>query len=444
MEPRIQYVTAPDGVNLAFCREGTGPAIVYMPTFGTLGHLQLDGLGADVQANLAYLTQRTDLVRYDRRGQGLSDRDPADVSLDAHVSDLVTILDRLSIERVALFGRIYGGPVAITFAHRYPERVAQLILCVTTANLADLYARSARVQALDALLNTDWELYTEVVSRLIIGWHDNELGARLAAQARLGNTPDVLRRFRDSQQAWDASALLSSITAPTLVIHGPSATIFPDDRWSRALAAGIPGAELRILDAAGSAPARAAYAFISGEDLPPEPAAVPLPTGTAVILFADIVDSTALTEQLGDAAFRTRATRLDGSMRSAIGQYGGTPIDGKVLGDGVMAVFTSASQAIRGALACQAAADGTGLSLHLGLHAGDVIHEANNVFGGAVNIAARISALAAPGEVLVSDTVRSLARTSAGVLFEDRGEHALKGIAEPQRVYAVRAYGDAP
>ena len=82
-----------------------------------------------------------------------------------------------------------------------------------------------------------------------------------------------------------------------------------------------------------------------------------------------------------------------------------------------------------------------GLSWYLGIHAGDVIREQNNVFGGAVNIASRISALSAPGEVLVSDVVRALARTSAGVTFEDRGEHALKGVGEPQRVWAVRREG---
>jgi class 3 adenylate cyclase len=79
-----------------------------------------------------------------------------------------------------------------------------------------------------------------------------------------------------------------------------------------------------------------------------------------------------------------------------------------------------------------------GLQLHLGIHAGDVIREENNVYGGAVNIAARIASASAPGEVLVSQTVRDLARTSAGVSFEDRGEHALKGIVEPQRLFAVR------
>jgi adenylate cyclase len=113
----------------------------------------------------------------------------------------------------------------------------------------------------------------------------------------------------------------------------------------------------------------------------------------------------------------------------------------------VLATFPAASQAIDAAFKCNAAAEATDdgraealrLRLHIGIHAGDVIREQNNVYGGAVNIASRISGLSAPGEVLVSDIVRGLARTSAGVTFEDRGEHALKGVADPQRVFAVRA-----
>ena len=161
------------------------------------------------------------------------------------------------------------------------------------------------------------------------------------------------------------------------------------------------------------------------------------PSGTAVILFADIADSTALTERLGDAAFRAKARDLDGALRGVIREHAGTPIEGKLLGDGVLAVFTSARQAIEAALACARSGDDAGLPLHLGLHAGDVIREDNNVYGGAVNIASRISGLSSPGEVLVSDTVRSLARTSAGVRFEDRGEQSLKGVGEPVRVWAV-------
>src|SRR5207249_7459199 len=170
------------------------------------------------------------------------------------------------------------------------------------------------------------------------------------------------------------------------------------------------------------------------ESLPPPE----LPSGMTAILFADIADSTALTERLGDAAFRAKARDLDGALRTVIREHGGTPIECKLVGDGVLAVFTSARQAIEAALACATEREGAGLPLHLGLHAGDVIREDNNVYGGAVNIASRISGLSAPGEVLVSETVRSLARTSAGVRFEDRGEQSLKGVGEPVRVWAVR------
>jgi class 3 adenylate cyclase len=165
--------------------------------------------------------------------------------------------------------------------------------------------------------------------------------------------------------------------------------------------------------------------------------------GTSIVVFADIADSTALTERLGDAGFRERARTLDDALRRIIAENGGAAIDGKLLGDGVLATFPAASQAIAAALAYGGAADAAGLGLHVGLHAGDVLREDNNVYGGAVNIASRISALAAPGEVLVSRTVADLARTSAGVTFEDRGEHALKGVADPQRVFAVRRAGDS-
>ncbi len=214
------------------------------------------------------------------------------------------------------------------------------------------------------------------------------------------------------------------------------------------MATAMPDARLVILDAE-TRPGRMAQAvsallpFLGGGPGVPE-AQQPqtLPSGTAIILFADIVDSTALTERLGDTAFRDKAGELDGSLRTIIRDNAGVPIEGKLLGDGVLAVFTSARQAIAAALACAGSGHGAGLPLHLGLHAGDVIREDNNVYGGAVNIAARISGLSAPGEVLVSDTVRSLARTSAGVSFDDRGEHTLKGVAEPQRVFAVREIGE--
>jgi class 3 adenylate cyclase len=155
-------------------------------------------------------------------------------------------------------------------------------------------------------------------------------------------------------------------------------------------------------------------------------------------LFTDIADSTALTERMGDSAFRAAARSLDAAMRKAMTLAGGSAVEGKVLGDGVMGVFVSASAAIEAARACAELSAKSELRLHVGLHAGDVIHEGGNVYGGAVNIASRVCGLSAPGEILVTGTVRELARTSTGVVFEDRGEFELKGIGDAVRVYAVK------
>jgi class 3 adenylate cyclase len=221
---------------------------------------------------------------------------------------------------------------------------------------------------------------------------------------------------------------------------------FIGEALGRKLVAGITGGRLSVVDSStaegrGLQIATVAAAFLGGAFLseagPDEPTPVDR-SGTAVILFADIVDSTALTERLGDSAFRAKARELDGSLRAVIREHSGTAIEGKLLGDGVLAVFTSARQAIESALACATAGDNAGLPLHLGLHAGDVIREESNVYGGAVNIASRISGLSAPGEVMVSETVRSLARTSGGVSFEDRGRRRLKGVGDSVRVWAVR------
>src|SRR6266508_6185973 len=258
-------------------------------------------------------------------------------------------------------------------------------------------------------------------------------------------TPQDAVRILDAVTRYDVTELLEHVQAPTLVLRrGPAF----GPQQSQAVAAGIPNARLVVLEGddvpmflGDTETVVHTIRDFLGEETPPP--ASELPSGIAatpvgVILFTDIVDSTAITERLGDAAFRAKARDLDAALRTVIRDHSGTPIEGKLLGDGVLAVFTSARQAIEAALACGKAGTEASLPLHLGLHAGDVIREENNVYGGAVNIASRISGLTAPGEVLVSETVRSLARTSAGVRFEDRGERALKGVGELVRVWAVR------
>jgi class 3 adenylate cyclase len=277
----------------------------------------------------------------------------------------------------------------------------------------------------------DWEFVTLTFANAYTGYRGSERARRMAEAFRTGITAKSYMAFRDAIERIDVRHLLPQISLPTIVIH--DRTSGPDrvDILTRRLAPLIPNARFVETDDV----AKVTDEFLREGKAAPAP---DLPSGTAIILFADIVDSTALTERLGDDAFREKARGLDEAMRSAIRDNGGTAVEGKTLGDGVLAAFTSAKQAIACAQACHEAANAAGLSLHAGIHAGDVIREADNVYGGAVNIAARIAAASAAGETLVSETVRSLARTSAGVRFEDRGEQALKGIGETVRVWAVR------
>jgi class 3 adenylate cyclase len=281
------------------------------------------------------------------------------------------------------------------------------------------------------------------------GW--TETGRRVAERHVAEAKRAVWRESTNATQRVEMSAVYPQIACPTLILV-PERT---PTNWSlfgslvkptqiMEVAASIPGARVErtrpehammLVGSWDSYLATIVRFLDEGQG-----AAAPgdVPSGTAVIMFTDIVDSTALTERLGDAAFRAKARDLDAALRTIIREHSGTPIEGKLLGDGVLAVFTSARQAIEAALACTRSGNEASLPLHLGLHAGDVIREDDNVYGGAVNIAARISGMSAAGEVLVSETVRSLARTSAGVRFEDRGEQSLKGLSDPVRVWAVR------
>jgi class 3 adenylate cyclase len=238
--------------------------------------------------------------------------------------------------------------------------------------------------------------------------------------------------------AWDVSALLPRVSAHTLVVHNRNNRFLPVQSGQR-LAARIPNARFQLVDDMDWVQLPGIITGFLGESDQIAPHRIDsVPSGTAVILFADIADSTALTERMGDAAFRETARALDDRLRAAVREAGGTPVEGRLLGDGLMAVFASAREAIEAALRCNVVSGESELRLRVGVHAGDVIREEGNVFGGAVNIASRVADTASPGEVLVSQTVRDLARTSSGVSFEDRGERELKGVGEPVRLYEVR------
>jgi len=436
MEPRIQYAKTSDGVSIAYYAMGQGTPFVMMNLPNS--HLQMEWQMSDVRQGYEAVARLGMLVRYDHRGFGLSDRDVSDFSIEALLRDLQGVVDRLELKSFNLVAYGVSSPLAIAFAAAQPDRVLKLVLWPGLARLPETYTEPiGKLLALDA---SQWEFVTESLARLGMGWSD-EMSGQAAATLRESGTRDTLLEFLRQAKDWNVTNLLGQVVAPTLLIQEkPDKLIGPD--VARELAIMIPDARVAILDGASrqerfAQAATAILPFLLDQQPVAREEIGQLPSGTAIIFFADIVDSTALTERMGDAAFRAKARELDGALRTVIREHSGTAIVGKLLGDGVLAVFTSARQAIEAALGCGKAGDDAALPLHLGLHAGDVIREENNVYGGAVNIAARISGLSAPGEVLVSETVRSLARTSAGVRFEDRGEQALKGVGEPVRVWAV-------
>jgi class 3 adenylate cyclase/pimeloyl-ACP methyl ester carboxylesterase len=444
MEPQIRYVRSADGVKIAYWALGQGDPPLVMSSPTAFGHLALEWQVEQVREWYERLSANRTIVRFDQRGTGLSQRNVAP-DLEPSVRDLDAIVQQLGLEQHDLAVFDPTGVFAIPYAARFPGRVQRLVLAGVFSRPGEALTSPGYAGVL-ALSRTDWNLFTDSFAHAALGWsqsQDTKWWSRFIRQSV--TQADFIRRT-DAFAEIDVTELLPRVTARTLIVAQPGRFAIPE-QWQE-MASEIPDARLvqgvhpvasplqdpsllRAIEDFLEVPSEEAHTD-SREPAPPA-------SGTAVILFADIADSTALTERLGDAAFREKARALDDALRAIVRDNGGAAIEGKLLGDGVLATFPAASQAIAAALAYEGAADAAGLGLHVGLHAGDVLREANNVYGGAVNIASRISELAAPGEVLVSDIVRGLARTSAGVTFEDRGEHALKGVADPQRVYRVQA-----
>jgi class 3 adenylate cyclase/pimeloyl-ACP methyl ester carboxylesterase len=448
MEPRIQYAKTSDGVSIAYWTLGEGNPLVYLHWLPVFTHVAMEYRNPDFRRFYELLARTTKLVRFDTRGTGLSDRSVRIGSPEQQEIDISAVADHLGFAKFVLFGNARNSTLAVAYAAHNPERVSHLVLLDPFLRAAD-WGDSPSFRGVTALLDEDWELFTETFGSVLVGWSSGESARQVAAFLRQCVTAEMAKALMNPNLSTDVTPLLVTLHMPTLVLQNQRLPFARSDAPS-SIAAAIPGARLVLLDGRWLGESMDAIAGAIGEFLDHGEGSATgtgLARGTAIILFADIADSTALTERLGDAAFRAKARELGTALRPLVRQCGGTPVEGPTLGDGVLAVFTSAREAIEAAQRCGKAGDDAGLPLHLGLHAGDVTRERDpdgrdNVYGGAVNIAARVSGLSTPGEVLVSETVRSLARTSAGVRFEDRGEQALKGVGEPVRVWAVREGGE--
>jgi class 3 adenylate cyclase/pimeloyl-ACP methyl ester carboxylesterase len=430
MEPQFRFCTSADGTRIAYATYGSGPPLLYANT--PILSIDAQFRVPEARAYFDALASRTGIVMFDRRGTGASQRDVDDLSPEAEALDIAAVAEAAGLREFTLFADI-ATHVCLTYVLGEEQRSRRLILW------SPLIESNPSKEMVEAVLR-DWSYFRRLWASRLFPNGPVSLQRAMGKAYKDTTTPEMAARRMDWRKP-DFDALLPRVTIPVLIIHRESVA----HQRAMRLAAHLSDGQLRFVPGYPPTPypdheaiVDAVFDFMGLNEA--APVSVARDGGTAIILFTDIADSAALTERMGDAVFREASRALDDRLRAAIREAGGTPVDGKVLGDGVMGVFASAAQAIAAARACESAAEEARMLLHIGVHAGDVIHEKDNVYGGSVNIASRICGLCAPGELLVSQTVRDLARTSAaGATFEDRGEHSLKGIADPVRVFAVRA-----
>ena len=417
---------------------------VHMPIPFT--HLQLSWEVPEFRRLRELLAKGRQFVTYDVRGGGLSDRDVTDFSLDAGVRDLEAVVNRLSLERFVLFAPMTSALYGVPYAVRHPERVSHFILMNAGARSTDITGGPQAKAALQ-LANTDWEVFTETIAHVAFGWSAGEPARRYAAIMRESITQEGLQAALAAPDV-DVTELLPRVSSPTLVLHRREAP-FPSVDAATGLASGIPNARLVLLEG-GATPSEAMEAMVSaideflGDEVPTTTRDAPGAFRT--LLFTDVEGSTALTDRLGDAKARDRLHEHERITREALKQHAGSEV--KTMGDGFMASFLSATKALECSISIQRAfaerndsADEP-IKVRIGLNAGEPIAEDDpggrgDLFGTAVNLAARIAAKAEGGEILASNVVRELV-AGKEFLFNDRGDTELRGFEDPVRVYEVR------
>ena len=444
MEQQIRFCTTSDGVRIAYATVGEGPPLVMVR--GWVSHLELDWENPRSRGRFEDVAARYLLVRFDKRGTGLSDRKVNDFSVDARVRDLEAVVDQLKLRRFALQGYSEGGPIAISFAVKHPRRVSRLVLIDTYARGQALGKPEVR-DALIGLVRAEWGLGSETLTNMFMPDASEEEHRWFTQYQREGATREGAVAALEAVYAADVSALLPQIKTPTLIIHAKGDRAIPFEQ-GRELASGIPGARFVPIESDRHVPDQKSAAQIRQAvddfllDGPQPRGKERAPQGSVTVLFTDMESSTAITQRLGDANAQEILRTHNTIVREALKAHDGSEI--KHTGDGIMASFAASSKALECAVAIQRAVAAyveehpeVPLGVHIGLNAGEPIAEDEDLFGTAVQLAARIAAKATGGEILASDVVRQLV-AGKGFLFADRGETALRGFEDPVRLFEVR------
>ena len=436
--PETSYAKSGD-LNIAYQVIGDGPLdLVLVPGF--VSHLDNDWEEPRSAHFLQRLATFSRLIRFDKRGTGLSDRPPGLPDLETRLDDVRAVMDAVGSKRAALFGYSEGGPMSILFAASYPDRTSSLVLYGTYAKRQDpdddypWCPTVAERREYAAVVEREWGSESDLGTMAPNA--DEAMVRWWRARARASASPGAARDLILMNSQVDVRTVLPAVRVPTLVLHrrGDRDSRLEEGRY---IASRIREARLVELEGDDHVPwidsdqvVDEVEEFLTGVRHGPEPDRV-----LATMLFTDIVGSTERAIELGDRRWRDLLGRHHDLVRRELERFQGREVD--TAGDGFLATFEGPARAIRCARTILENARKLDIQIRAGLNTGEVELAGPDLRGIAVHIGARVAALASPGEVLVSSTVKDLVAGS-GIHFEDRGTHSLKGVPGEWRLWAVK------
>lgn len=444
----IRYARTSDGIDVAYATSGDGPRDVVL-IHGFTTHLDFVG-DCSWHANWTRrLGEGSRVIQLDKRGTGLSDRNLGHGSIEDRMRDVLAVMDAADSERASIVGISEGGPIALTFAGTYPERVDKLVLYGTFARLrrAPDYPVGVPSEIADQFavwLEESWGNGETMATFFITHAPDTDAAIRFMSKFERNACTrqmagEIIRRNADM----DVRALLPGITVPTLVMHNTGDPLIPVG-CGRFLAENVVGAEYEEADGDYHCTWLAkefeplldrAVGFLCDEVVAPHQDRVAVPMrSVATILFTDIVGSTDRAAAMGDEPWGQLLEQHNRRAVEATRRRGGTVV--KTTGDGMLAIFDGPSRAIHAIRDLRKEVADLDLHLRAGIHTGEIERSKHDVAGIGVHIAARVMALAGPDEVLASRTVRDLAAGS-GIVFTERGTEVLRGIPGEWDLYSV-------
>jgi class 3 adenylate cyclase len=430
-------------VHIAYQVFGEGDLdLVMVPGFVT--HIELVWESEPTVRFLEALGSFARVINFDRRGSGLSDPVAEAPTLEERMDDVRAVMDAAGSERAVLMGISEGVPMSILFAATYPERV-QALVCyggMARSTQADDYAFGTPVEALQEsgfeLILPYWGQGAVIEVSAPSLADDPDARAFAGRMERATASPGMLAGLAQMFVEIDVRDVVPSVQVPTLVLHRRLDRLV-NVRHSRWLAEHLPNAQLVELRGGDHLPwgggaeelIDEVQEFLTGTHYAPEVDRV-----LATVLFTDIVDSTDTAAQLGDQRWREVLESHRRGVRDALARHGGREV--KTLGDGFLVSFDGPARGIRCAREIVASSGELGIQVRAGLHTGECELMGDDLGGIAVHIAARVTALAEPSEVLVSRTVKDLVAGS-GIEFTERGAHQLKGVPDTWDLHAANA-----